>query len=369
MTAALRVDLVALIAAGHSGLSRYTVGLTRALDEVAGEFPALRLSVLTTRGGADALGLRRLPVRAIGPRSRHLDRGPLRVALDQVSAALSPGALLHFFDLSGPALRPGRPFTTTIHDASVTHGYHGGPVLAYKRLLCPWAARTARAVVAVSRFAADEATRRFGAPAGRLHIIPSGPGLDRAPGPPERRFSDGRPFLLSVGTIGANKNLPLVVAALEASRLDLDLVIAGRPGSGLPELREAVRASGVAGRVRVVTDASDAEVDDLYRRAAALLLPSRYEGFAFTPLEAMARGCPVLVSDIPAVREVSGEGAWLLPVDDVPAWGEALRRVVGDPAVRDDLVRRGAGLVGRYSWQVAARRLCGVLSEAGGAAR
>ena len=63
-------------------------------------------------------------------------------------------------------------------------------------------------------------------------------------------------------------------------------------------------------------NASDSDVDLLYRNALALLLPSEYEGFGFTPLEAMARDCPAVASDIPAVREVSGTGALLVAVND-----------------------------------------------------
>ena len=71
-----------------------------------------------------------------------------------------------------------------------------------------------------------------------------------------------------------------------------------------------------------------------------LLLPSRYEGFGFTALEAMTRGCPVFASDVPAVREISGDGAMLLPLDGA-AWAAAMRRVLGDDRLREELRRRG----------------------------
>jgi glycosyltransferase involved in cell wall biosynthesis len=78
----------------------------------------------------------------------------------------------------------------------------------------------------------------------------------------------------------------------------------------------------------------------------------------------MGRGCPVLASDIPALREISGSGALLLPLGDEAAWAEAMRRVVGDEALRADLRARGAETVARYSWDKTARGVLDVLAAA-----
>jgi glycosyltransferase involved in cell wall biosynthesis len=126
-----------------------------------------------------------------------------------------------------------------------------------------------------------------------------------------------------------------------------------------------VEGSSARDRIEIRPDASDREVDGLYRGAAMLVLPSRYEGFGFTALEAMARGCPVLESDIPALREVSGDGAWLLPVDDGDAWTDAMRRLLADEGLRLDLRRRGEATVSRYSWDDTARRLCRLFLRVG----
>ena len=116
--------------------------------------------------------------------------------------------------------------------------------------------------------------------------------------------------------------------------------------------------------IRIVTDANDADADRLYRGAVALVHPAEYEGFGFTPLEAMARECPVLASDIPAFREVSGSGALLVPLDE-SRWAESLRRLAGDEALRADLRDRGRQTVARYSWDETARSLCKLFIAAG----
>jgi glycosyltransferase involved in cell wall biosynthesis len=143
-------------------------------------------------------------------------------------------------------------------------------------------------------------------------------------------------------------------------------VLVGGRGERFEEVERAVERSGAASRIEIKRDVGDAELEGLYRGAIALLLPSLYEGFGFTSLEAMARGCPVVASDIPALREVSGEGAMLVPPEDGDAWTRAIREVVADEALREDLRRRGGELVKRYSWDATARRVCELFHEASG---
>ncbi|HZM17945.1 MAG TPA: glycosyltransferase, partial [Gaiellaceae bacterium] len=140
--------------------------------------------------------------------------------------------------------------------------------------------------------------------------------------------------------------------------------LAGRPGEGYDALQAELERSTRRADVELRTDASDAEIEGLYRGASALVLPSLYEGFGFTPLEAMSRGCPVVASDIPAVREVSGDGALLVPLEE-RAWADALDRVASDEGLRDELRERGRSTVARYSWDETARGVCRLFEELG----
>jgi glycosyltransferase involved in cell wall biosynthesis len=357
-----RVCLVGLIAGGRSGVPRYAAALAQGLDRVAGEFPDLELALLTTPLGLERTRPRQLET--IVPRGllARPSAGPGRILAEQVLARRADGDLLHFFDLTGPVLAPRRPFTTTVHDAALRRSFAGAR-RAHKRLLQPWAARHARAAVAVSAFAKDEAVRHFGADPARVHVVRSGPGflpLARSNG---SRPDEGDPYLLYVGDLAEHKNLPFLVRAFGRSAVPARLVLVGTRGARFESVREAVEASPARGRIEIRRDASDDEVDALYRSASALVLPSLYEGFGFTPLEAMARGCPVLASDIPALREVSGDGALLLPLEDEDVWAAAIRRVLEDEALRSDLRRRGGETVARYSWDEAARGVCRVFAS------
>jgi glycosyltransferase involved in cell wall biosynthesis len=362
-----RVCLVGLIAAGHSGVPRYAAALTQALDRVADEFPELELVLLTTPAGLERTRPRRLEaVVARGLLGRRR-AGAGRVASEQILARRAEGDLLHFFDLTGPVLAPRRPFTTTVHDAALRHRSEGLGV-AHKRFLQPWAARHAKAAVAVSAFAKDEAVRHFGADPARVHVVHSGPGLLPSPTPDGSAPDDAGPYLLYVGDLAEHKNLPFLVRAFGRAAVPVRLVLVGRRGERFESVRDAVDASAARERIELRGGASDEEIDALYRGASALVLPSRYEGFGFTPLEAMARGCPVLASDIPALREVSGDGALLLPLGDEDAWAGAIRRVLADDELRQDLRRRGGETVARYSWEEAARGVCRVFGTVLGSA-
>jgi glycosyltransferase involved in cell wall biosynthesis len=362
--ASRRVCLVGLIAGGHSGVPRYAARLTRALDEVAGDYPHLELSLLTTAAGADAVGARSIAVDVVAGKSRRVNAGPGRLLLEHVLVRGRKADLLHYFDVTGPVLAPRRRFVATVHDTAFVHGY-APRSSAYKRRLYPWALARASGLVAVSQFAKDEAVRYFGADPAKIEVVHSGPGLFSSDGagamPPDREDS---PFLLYVGNLGGNKNLPFLVRAFARADPSARLVLAGRARGGLEELQRAIGEAPNRDRIELRSEVPDAELERLYRSAVALVLPSVYEGFGFTALEAMARGCPVLASDIPALREISGSGALLLPLEDEGAWAEAMRRVVADESVRADLRARGAETVARYSWERTARGVLDVLARA-----
>lgn len=362
----LRVCLVGLIAGGYSGIPRYAAALGRGLDHVAGAFPELELELLTTPEGSEATGARTIPVRQIRFRGAHANAGPGRIALEQVHAAAARADLLHFFDLSGPVLTPWRPFVTTVHDLSVLQGLrsrrHG-----YKRMLAPWAVRHAHAAVAISAFVAEEATRILDADPNRLRVIHSGPGLSpRSAAAAVAAPAGAAPFFLYVGQLAASKNVPFLIEAFDAANLESEvtLLIVGRSGDGYASTLAAIEASQRRDRIRVLANVGDAELEGLYRTAIALVHPAVYEGFGFTPLEAMARGCPVVASDIPALRETAGDGAMLVPLDR-SAWAEALARVSREKALRASLSASGARRVASFSWHEAATSLARVFVEVG----
>ena len=161
-------------------------------------------------------------------------------------------------------------------------------------------------------------------------------------GVPERYF-------LFVGTNDPRKNLHVIPKALAASGTNIPLVTAGWSGwsdermDGPPPIEMGY--------------SNDEVLAALYSKALALVYPSLYEGFGLPVLEAMACGCPVVITRLTSLPEVAGEaGIYLDDPADAAAMGAVLARVAGDPALRAESARLGLARAGLFSWDETARR-------------
>jgi glycosyltransferase involved in cell wall biosynthesis len=196
------------------------------------------------------------------------------------------------------------------------------------------------------------------------------------PGIPETRRGDaarGRAlvgaarYVLAIGTIEPRKNFPMLVRAFDAVAADdpeLVLVIAGARGWGADDFDDALTAARHRARVRTPGYVSAEDRRDLLAGASVLAYPSRYEGFGFPPLEAMAAGVPVVATRAGAIPEVVGGAAHLVASDDTDAFAGALHTVLTDDAVRHDLVHRGNGRHDAFSWSTAAAGLVALYEAA-----
>jgi glycosyltransferase involved in cell wall biosynthesis len=115
--------------------------------------------------------------------------------------------------------------------------------------------------------------------------------------------------------------------------------------------------------VRVLGRVPDDDLPALYSGARALVLPSLHEGLGLTPLEAMACGTPVVVSDGGALPDTVGDAGLVVPARDVDAWHDAVDRVVHDDALRSRLAQAGTARVATRDWQECARSYLSVYEE------
>ena len=120
---------------------------------------------------------------------------------------------------------------------------------------------------------------------------------------------------------------------------------------------------GITQDVIFVDYTSELDLAHYYSSAALLAYPSLYEGFGLPPLEAMACGCPVVTSNVSSLPEVVGGAGIMANPYDTDSLAQAMRRVLTDDKLRDDMVRKGLEQAKRFSWEKAARETLEVYSK------
>ena len=184
----------------------------------------------------------------------------------------------------------------------------------------------------------------------------------------ERYQLDHR-FVLYVGNIKPHKNLVRLIEAFSELRTgdleDVKLLIIGDEISKLPALRHAVHRHKLHKHVRFLGYVPDDQLAVLYRLAAVFVFPSLYEGFGLPPLEAMASGTPVVVSNVSSLPEVVGDAAVLVDPHDIDSIVDGLRCVLTNPARADDMRRKGLERSREFSWERSVARTLEVYKRIG----
>lgn len=328
---------------------------------------------------ADATLAASLQVRVLLPRDAQWDAGQFQVVEARVCGRLRGHAWEQFelpFHAGGhrllnlcntfPVLAR-RPMVL-LHDAAVfarPQAYTSAFVLWYRSLmrLARW--RSSVCVATVSQFSKDELVRLVGLPPTRVAVVHNGIDHWQAVQPAwevlERLGLRQGGYLLAVGSENPNKNIGALLQAFQQlQRDDLQLVLVG---GGNKAIFERVGWPGQADERLVQAGyVDDAALAALYSGALCFVFPSLYEGFGFPPLEAMHFGCPVVCSRAASLPEVVGEAALfcdpLQPADIAAVVG----RVLDDPALREQLSRRGREQSRRYQWGFSAQALLEVVA-------
>ena len=212
------------------------------------------------------------------------------------------------------------------------------------RTTVPRSARRAERVIAVSERTRDDLVELYGIPTDKIRVIPHGVDPAFAPG-------DGAVggYLLFVGAVQKRKDPRAAVEA--ALDLGMPLVVVGPERE--PELAEELRRLGADLRGYV----EKPELAELYRAAACLVVPSRYEGFGLPVLEALASGTPVVATPDAALVEVAGDAAVYADSRDLP--GAILHAIDR----REELRAAGLARAAQFGWAEAARRTADVYRE------
>jgi alpha-1,3-rhamnosyl/mannosyltransferase len=267
------------------------------------------------------------------------------------------------------------PLVVTVHDLMVLQHprWYGRAEAWMHRRGVRHAVEHAARLVVDSEHTGREVSDVLGVEPARLRVAHLGVGDEfrRRPTPAEASAVCARygvepgAFVVAVGAVSERKNLGTVLRALAA----LDpavrpvLLAAGPRGVGAEGVVATAERLGLADGVRWAGFIDHGDLPALVASSAALVHPSRAEGFGFTPLEAMAAGVPALVSDVGAVREVTGDAAVLLDPDDASAWAGALEGIVTDAGHRAALVAAGTVHQAAFTWQRCAEETAAVHDE------
>jgi glycosyltransferase involved in cell wall biosynthesis len=221
-------------------------------------------------------------------------------------------------------------------------------------------------IIAVSESTKRDTIQHLGVPEDKITVVyeaasPVFQPVDRSEARAhvrDRHGVDG-PFILFVSTIEPRKNVPTLLRALwqimECYKEDVRLVLAGGKGWLFEDAFTIVEELKLDGRVHFVGRVSSEDLLYLYNAAEMLAHPAFYEGFGLPPLEAMACGLPVVVSDVASLPEVVGDAGLLIDPHDVDELTVALWRVLNDSQLRQEMQAKGLRQAGRFSWERAAR--------------
>jgi alpha-1,3-rhamnosyl/mannosyltransferase len=224
-------------------------------------------------------------------------------------------------------------------------------------------------VMTYSEFTADEIREHYGVAAERVHPVLLGVDRERFAPPSDdvvkalrEKYGD---YVIAIGLLTARKNFTTLIDAL--SRIpELRLVLVGRGSDGEAEVEAALDRAGMRARCLRMTGVPEPELVALIGAARVCAVPSLYEGFGLTTLEAMACGTPVVCSNAASLPEAAGDAALLVDARSSEALESALRRVVSDSSLAADLRARGLARAREMSWSASARRLRAVYREIAG---
>lgn len=329
-----------------TGVQRYSREIVSALDNLLQD-ERLRASIsaklIVPCDGAHSLDLRAISVQptfgSVG--------GPIWTQC--VLPILAQGVLLSLGNI-GPVISS--KHIICIHDLNtyLAPDSYSLKFRLYYRAILPLLAQRAARVVTVSNFSARMLDEFKFCPLEKIAVIPNGHEHVERWRPDRSAFasscSGGRPFVFVLGSRARHKNVQILFdIARELDAMGLDLLVAGTPNRYF----SPVEQSG-APNVRMLGFVTDDDLAALYQNAFCFAFPSLTEGFGLPALEAMALGCPVIVSGCASMPEVCGNAALYADPKSPRSWLDQIRRLQADLDLAATLRADGRRQAARFSW-------------------
>jgi glycosyltransferase involved in cell wall biosynthesis len=358
------------------GIGRYARGLVQGLSElpaptdfeiagITADQKVRKLAVVS-----DLLGYVTKPVAL--PVRQSLERRNRLVTFSAPRVARRAHSLLHLTDPDGFPLSKPEGHCMTCHDLI--------PLILHREYLwrAPWARpyrafieklryQRARRVLAVSHATKRDLCEQLELPDDRVDVVWHGVDhhifhprkADGETDAVQRWLGSTRPYVLYVGAGDPRKDLDTLITAFARSRLAHDalLVIVGQlRAPRIKALKALARRAGVSEQVKLTGYAEEAIIPALYRGASVHVFASRYEGFGFPVVEALACGAPTITSPNSSLDEVAGDAALIVPCGEPDALAPALEHLFFDTAYAAELWQRGLTRAAGFTWRACAEQ-------------
>lgn len=244
----------------------------------------------------------------------------------------------------------------TIHDLAFIENpawYSRKYVMLYK-LMTPWSAATSKHILTVSEFSKGEIVRHLNIPAEKITVVHNAVASKFSVG--EACCRNKANYILAVSSIDPRKNFArLLKAFMKMHETEMKLYVIGGKSNVFASSKDSQFENN--DRIVWLGRVTDEELVEYYRNASCFVYPSLYEGFGIPPLEAMACGIPVVVSDIPPHREVCGDAAlYVDPLDEVDI-ATKIQTFINDVSLRDKMINCALGRCSSFSWEESARKI------------
>jgi glycosyltransferase involved in cell wall biosynthesis len=370
----------------QNGTGRYVYNLLGALGRVDG---INEYRILTPRDPVvrpetpNSFKWQTFPVGALSRGGENIERLVWEQRTFSMAAKRVEADIAHVPQFAPPLRTYGIPTIVSILDVIPMRlpEYRATPsAQAYTQLL--WrAASHATAVIAISEFTKHDIMEVLHIPEDRIRVIRLAVDSRFRPAAPSdvtavrEKYGLGPRYILNVGGLDARKNIATLIGAFATVYLtlrdpNLRLFIAGDPnrlGSTpvFPDWRPLAEALGVAEQITCMP-VDEPDMPALYSGASCFVFTSRYEGFGFTPLEAMACGAPVVCSNSSALPEIVGVAGSLVDPMDAESIAGAVLRVLESPELAEGLRDRGLAHVRNFSWDRTAAETCAFYADVAG---
>jgi glycosyltransferase involved in cell wall biosynthesis len=244
--------------------------------------------------------------------------------------------------------------------------------------LYQWSAHHSIFVITSTEAAKQDIMKAYGVPEKKIRVVYLAPPEMFRQVKDDQKLADMRrkilgedvPYFLFVGKMTPRRNVPKLMQAFaqlkKQTKLPHRLVLVGKNTTGLA-LASYAQELGITREMIHLEFVSDDDLVLLYNAAEAFILPHTYEAVSLTALEAQATGLPVIIMDVPGMRETTGDVALYMKHAEVPDMVGALKAIATDASLRRDLSLRGLKFASQFSWRRTAAETLNVLQEAANA--